>query len=408
MTIHPLYGREKRRQDRLIARPNPIDRTWRDGILDRHVRPVLTADHVPLTWRYDLSAESNPFFIERLGVNADPFFIERLGVNAVFNAGAIFHEGAYWLVARVEGKDRKSFFAVARSENGVSGFRFVGKPLVWNDVSPMETNVYDMRLTKHEDGWIYGIYCSESHDPAAPVGDTSAAIAAAGIVRTRDLISFERLPDLVTPSPQQRNVVLHPAFVGGRYLLYTRPQDGFIETGSGGGIAAGFCDDMTRAVIKEEILLDARTYHTVYEVKNGAGPAPIRTPDGWIHIAHGVRNTAAGLRYVLYAFATALDDPLKVVAKPSGYLLAPQGEEREGDVPNVLFCNGAVKNDRDEIFLYYASADTRLHVATTDVARLSDYVFRNPSDPLRSLACAGQRRSLAEANDILLEGVEKR
>jgi len=392
--IHPRYHQMKAKQERLIRRRNPLDRSFQNGVLDRHVRPVLTAEHVPIEWRFDVVKETNPQFLERLAV------------NAVFNAGALYYQDEYYLMARVEGSDRKSFFAVARSKNGVSGFRFVHKPVVWDDLVPAETNVYDIRLVAHADGWIYGIYCSERQDPAALAGDTVAAVAKAGVLRTKDMIHFERLPDIETPSPQQRNVTLHPEFVGGRYLLYTRPQDGFIETGKGGGIAYGFIDDFQHPVIQEEFLLDAKKYHTIYELKNGAGPAPIKTARGWIHIAHGVRNTAAGLRYVLYAFATALDDPTKVIAKPSGYLLAPRGAERLGDVGNVLFCNGAVKNEKDQIFIYYASADTRMHVATTDITRLTDYVFGNPPERFRSLDCAKQRKTLADANETALKGAK--
>ncbi|MFA5006517.1 MAG: glycosidase [Candidatus Izemoplasmatales bacterium] len=393
--IHPRYAKLKHAENRLVARKNRIDRAYYDGVFDRYVDPVLTADHVPVEWRYDLDRETNPHFIERLGV------------NAVFNAGAIAFDGAYWLMARVEGKDRKSFFALAKSLDPVSGFRFVGRPVLWEDRYPEETNVYDVRLVRHADGWIYGIYCAERKDPAAPAGDTSAAIARAGLFRTRNMVDFERLPDLETPSPQQRNVVLHPEFVHGKYLLYTRPQDGFIETGAGGGIAFGFVDDMTRPVVAEEKILDAKRYHTVYELKNGAGPAPIKTERGWIHVAHGVRNTAAGLRYVLYAFATALDDPTRVVAKPSGYLLAPRGAERVGDVSNVLFANGAIVDGTD-VYLYYASSDTRLHVAGTTIARLADYVFENPSERFRSLDCAHQRADLADHNEKILEGAKKK
>jgi len=390
--IHPTYYQLKKAENRLVARKNPIDKTFYNGVFDRHVDPVLTAAHVPVEWRYDLDIATNPHFIERLGI------------NAVFNAGALYHDGAFWLMARVEGTDRKSFFALAKSDNGTSGFRFVGAPVVWDDLEPNETNVYDIRLVKHEDGWIYGIYCSERKDPLAAPGDTSSAIAKAGVLRTRDLVHFDRLPDLETPSPQQRNVTLHPTFVNGRYLLYTRPQDGFIDTGKGGGIAFGYLDDFTHPVIKEEFLLDAKKYHTIYELKNGAGPSPIKTDRGWIHIAHGVRNTAAGLRYVLYAFATALDDPSKVIAKPSGYLLAPQGGERVGDVSNVLFTNGVIVDDAGCVYLYYASSDTRLHVATSTLARLTDYVFHNPPEAFRSLDSAAQRKALAAANDAVKKG----
>jgi 4-O-beta-D-mannosyl-D-glucose phosphorylase len=316
--------------------------------------------------------------------------MERLGVNAVFNSGAIELNGKYYLVARIEGNDRKSFFGVAESDNGVDGFRFWDYPVLLEDVCPEETNVYDMRLTKHEDGYIYGVFCSESKDTS--VNDLSAAVAAAGIVRTKDLKSWERLDNLVTKnSPQQRNVVLYPEFVDGKYAFYTRPMDDFIDTGSGGGIGFGLCEDITHAVIDEEIITSRRKYHTITEAKNGAGAVPIKTDRGYIHIAHGVRNTAAGLRYVVYAFATDLKDPTKVIAEPSGYLIAPQGEERVGDVSNVVFTNGAIVNEKNEVFIYYASSDTRLHVATTTVDKLVDYVFNTPEDPQRSVLCVKQR-----------------
>lgn len=375
-----------RGQERLLNRKNRPDRTFYDGVFTRFENPVLTADHVPLDWRYDFDPTRNPFLIERLGI------------NSVFNAGAIRLGNRYCLMARVEGTDRKSFFAVAESASPTDGFRFRGLPVAWEGADPEETNVYDMRLVAHEDGWIYGIYCSEAKDPDAPAGDTGSALAKAAILRTKDLVRFERLPNLETPSPQQRNVTLHPEFVNGKYLLYTRPQDGFIDTGSGGGIACGFVDSMERPVIREEILLDAKKYHTVYETKNGVGPSPIKTDRGWIHLAHGVRNTAAGLRYVLYAFATALDDPTKVIAKPSGYLLAPRGQERTGDVSNVLFTNGAVLGEDGKVFLYYGSSDTRLHVAETTLARLVDYVFGNPPEAFRSADSVRQRLALIENN----------
>jgi len=386
MTPHPIYKKMLSQQEKLLRRPNKINKRYYDGVLERFQYPVLTADHIPLSWRYDLDAITNPFFIERLGV------------NAVFNSGALYYEGCYWLMARVEGKDRKSFFALAKSEHPTSGFRFVNEPILYEDRDNEETNVYDIRLTLHEDGYIYGIYCAESKDPDAPKNDTSSAVAKAAVLRTKDLKTFEKMPDIVTPSLQQRNVALHPEFVNGRYLIYTRPQDGFIDTGSGSGIACGFIDSFEKPVIQEEILLDAKRYHTIYEVKNGVGPAPIKTKMGWIHIAHGVRNTAAGLRYVLYAFATDLLDPTKVIAKPSGYLLAPYEEERIGDVSNVLFCNGAVLNEKNEIYIYYASSDTRLHVAKTTADRLMDYVFHNPPEMFRSLDSAKQRVQLIRKN----------
>ena len=318
-------------------------------------------------------------------------------MNAVFNSGAIELNDKFYLVARVEGNDRKSFFAVAESDNGIDGFRFWDYPILLDDVCPEETNVYDMRLTKHEDGYIYGVFCSESKDNS--VNDLSAAVAAAGIVRTKDLKKWERLDNLKTlNSPQQRNVVLHPEFVNGKYAFYTRPMDDFIDTGSGGGIGFGLCDDITHAVIDEEIITSKRKYHTITEAKNGAGAVPIKTPKGWIHIAHGVRNTAAGLRYVVYAFATSLEDPTKVIAEPGGFLIAPLGEERVGDVSNVVFTNGAIARDNGDVYIYYASSDTRLHVATTTIDKLMDYVFNTPTDPLRSVKCVEQRCDFIKKN----------
>lgn len=389
--VHEKYFELLAEQEKLLARKNEKNERFYNGIYDRYVHPVLTRDHVPLTWRYDLDSVRNPYFQERLGI------------NAVMNAGAIYLDGKYYLVARIEGNDRKSFFGVAESDSGVDGFRFRDFPILLEDVCPEETNVYDMRLTKHEDGYIYGVFCSESKDKAAK--DLSAAVAAAGIVRTKDLKHWERLDDLVTlRSPQQRNVVLHPEFVDGKYAFYTRPMDGFIETGSGGGIGFGLCDDIAHAVIDEERMTSLRKYHTITEAKNGAGATPIRTDRGWIHVAHGVRNTAAGLRYVIYAFATALDDPSRVIAEPSGLLLGPRGEERVGDVSNVVFTNGAAVNEKGEVFLYYASSDTRLHVAATTLDRLTDYVFQTPEDPGRSVDCVAQRCRMIEENRRLLMG----
>ena len=328
--------------------------------------------------------------------------MERLGINAVMNSGAIELNGKYYLVARIEGNDRKSFFGVAESDNGVDGFRFWDYPILLDDTCPEETNVYDMRLTKHEDGYIYGVFCSESKDTS--VNDLSAAVAAAGIVRTKDLKHWERLENLKTlRSPQQRNVVLHPEFVDGKYAFYTRPMDDFIETGSGGGIGFGLCDDITHAVIDEERMTSLRKYHTITEAKNGAGATPIKTDRGWIHIAHGVRNTAAGLRYVIYAFATDLKDPAKVIAEPSGLLIGPRGEERVGDVSNVVFTNGVIANEKGEVFIYYASSDTRMHVATTTIDKLVDYVFHTPSDPGRSVECVAQRCELIRRNEEFLK-----
>ncbi len=382
--LHERFYIENDRYEKLIAKKN-VKSDFYNGIFDRWENPVLTAEHIPLTWKYDLNPETNPYFMERLGV------------NAVFNAGAIELNGKYYLVARIEGNDRKSFFGVAESDNGVDGFRFWDYPILLDDVCPDETNVYDMRLTKHEDGYIYGVFCSESKDTS--VNDLSAAVAAAGIVRTKDLKTWERLDNLVTKnSPQQRNVVLYPEFVDGKYAFYTRPMDDFIDTGSGGGIGFGLCEDITHAVIDEEIITSKRKYHTITEAKNGAGATPIKTDKGFIHIAHGVRNTAAGLRYVVYAFATDLNDPTKVIAEPSGYLIAPQGEERVGDVSNVVFTNGAIVNEQKEVFIYYASSDTRLHVATTTVDKLKDFVFHTPEDPLRSVLCVKQRCDLIAKN----------
>jgi 4-O-beta-D-mannosyl-D-glucose phosphorylase len=357
-----------------------------NGIFWRYRYPVLTAAHVPPEWRFDFDASANPYFMERLGV------------DAVFNAGAIARDGKYFLMARVEGWDRKSFFALAESPNGVDNFRFVGEPLLLGEVEDPETNVYDMRLVEHEDGWIYGTFCAERKDPAAPAGDSSMATASAGIARTKDLRSWERLPDLKTASAQQRNVALHPEFVRGKYLLYTRPQDGFIETGTSGGICVGYSDTMTEAEVRDERVLDPKLYHTIKEVKNGAGAPPIKTGEGWLHIAHGVRNTAAGLRYVIYAFLAALDDPSRVIASPGGYLIAPEGEERTGDVSNVLFTNGAVADPDGRLLIYYASSDTRLHVAESSIDRMLDYVLNTPPDGLRSRSSVEARLALMRKN----------
>lgn len=395
--IHEQYAIRQARQEELLSLRNPVNTEFYNGVYDRYQYPVLTRHHIPLHWRFDLNRETNPHFMERLGV------------NAAFNPGAIYYKGQYVLVVRTEGLDRKSIFSLAVSDNGIDGFRFIDAPLIWDDIDPEETNMYDMRLVQHADGWIYGIYCSERKDPAAEPFDTSSAVAQAALVRTKDLKQWERLPNLSTPSPQQRNVVLHPEFVNGQYAFYTRPQDGFISTGSGGGIAFGLCQDILNPVIEQEIVMDERLYHTISEMKNGQGPAPIKSERGWIHIAHGVRNTAAGLRYVLYAFATDLHDPARVIAKPGGHFLAPYDDERTGDVSNVVFCNGAIVNERDEVFIYYASSDTRIHVVTTTVEKLVDYTFNTPADPLRSLGSAAQRRQLIERNEALLtsEGIPR-
>ncbi len=357
--------------EQLVRRTNEPAGTY-NGIYDRYKYPVLTAAHIPYFWKFDLNPDTNPFLQERIGI------------NAVFNAGAIRLNDKFYLVARVEGSDRKSFFAVAESPNGIDHFRFWDYPVELPQVADQETNVYDMRLTQHEDGWIYGLFCVERRDPAAAPGDQSAAVAQCGIVRTKDLRSWQRLPDLQTPSPQQRNVVLHPEFVNGKYAFYTRPQDGFIEAGNGGGIGFGLADDITNAVIHEEQLLDKKVYHTVYEAKNGLGPAPIKTSKGWLHLAHGVRNTAAGLRYTLYVFITSLEEPTEVIHKPAGYFMAPEGEERVGDVSNVLFSNGWVTDEEGNIFVYYASSDTRMHVAVTTVDKMLDYAINTPADGFTS------------------------
>lgn len=389
--LHPEYLRQKALQEALLARRNR-KADFYNGIYDRWEHPVLTREHIPLEWRYDLDPAANPCFMERLGV------------NAVFNAGAIELDGRFYLVARVEGNDRKSFFAVAESGSPVEGFRFWDKPVELPDTCPEETNVYDMRLTKHEDGWIYGVFCSESKDPQNP--DLSAAVAAAGIVRTKDLRTWERLPNLVTlRSPQQRNVDLLPEFVNGQYAFYTRPMDDFIDTGSGGGVGFGLCADITHPVIDEEIITSPRRYHTITEAKNGEGAPPIRTDKGWLHIAHGVRSTAAGLRYVVYLFVTDLAEPWKVIAEPSGFLIAPREWERVGDVSNVVFTNGAIARDNGEVYIYYAASDTRLHVASTTVERLLDFAFHTPADPLRSRDCVAQRCALIDHNRAYLASI---
>ncbi|OZC01329.1 glycoside hydrolase family 130 protein [Rubricoccus marinus] len=378
----------------LLARPNEPEALG-NGIYTRYRYPVLTAEHAPLAWRYDLDPETNPFMMERLGV------------NAVFNAGAIKHEGRYLVVARVEGDDRKSFFAVAESPNGVDGFRFWDEPLAMPETDDPDTNVYDMRLTAHEDGWIYGLFCTERADLEAHArGDLSDAIAQCGIARTRDLRTWERLPDLVTPSPQQRNVVLHPEFVGGEYGLYTRPQDGFISAGSGGGIGWGTSPTMDGARVDAERVIDPRVYHTIKEVKNGQGPPPLKTDAGWLHLAHGVRNTAAGLRYVTYLFMTALDEPWRITHAPGGHLIEPQGEERVGDVSNVTFANGWILDDDGAVLIYYASSDSRLHVATSTLGRLVDYAQHTPEDALRSAASVEQRLDLIRRNRAVLDRSE--
>ncbi|MCQ2592776.1 MAG: glycosidase [Treponema sp.] len=387
--IHEKYFEMLEKQESFLSKKNTVNTDFYNGIYDRYTNPILTRDSVPLTWKYDICKETNPFFMERLGI------------NCVFNSGAIYLNGKYCLVCRVEGNDRKSFFAVAESPNGIDNFRFRDYPIQLPDTCAEETNVYDMRLTQHEDGWIYGVFCSEAKDTSNP--DLGAAVAAAGIVRTKDLDTWERLPNLVTKkSPQQRNVCLHPEFVNGKYAFYTRPMDDFINTGSGGGIGFGLCDDITNPVIDEEKIISKRVYHTITEAKNGAGATPIKTDKGWIHISHGVRNTADGLRYVLYVYATALEDPSKVIAEPSGVFLVPLAGERTGDVSNVVFTNGAIEKD-GKVFIYYASSDTRMHVATTTVEKLVDYTFNTPEDPHRSPDCVKQRCELIKKNLELLK-----
>ena len=369
MTFNERLAELKCRHEQLLARPNfPVDG---NGVYERYQYPILTADHAPLFWRYDLDAETNPYLMERFGI------------HATLNSGAIKWNGKYVLVVRVEGADRKSFFAVAESPNGVDNFHFWDHPITMPEWGEPATNVYDMRLTAHEDGWIYGIFCVERKDPSAAPGDLSSAVAAAGIARTKDLVNWERLPDLQSKS-QQRNVVLHPEFVDGKYALYTRPQDGFIDAGNGGGIGWALVDSMEHAVVTEEKIINARHDHTIKEVKTGEGPHPIKTPQGWLHLAHGVRGCASGLRYVLYLYMTALDDPTRVIAEPAGFFMAPEGEEYIGDVMNVLFANGWICDEDGKVFIYYASSDTRMHVATSTVDRLVDYCMNTAPDGLRT------------------------
>ena len=375
--------------EKLVTRANPIDTNWYNGVFDRYANPVITADHVPLEWRFDLNPETNPQLLERQGI------------NAAFNSGAIELNGKILLCVRTEGYDRKSFFAMAESPNGVDNFRFWDEPVDLPETDVPDTNVYDMRLVKHEDGWIYGTFCTERKDKSTPSHDTSSALAQCGIVRTRDCKTWERLPDLKSRSSQQRNVVVHPEFVNGKYALYTRPQDGFIDTGKGGGISWALCDSMEKAVIADETVMDPRLYHTIKEVKNGQGPAPLKTDKGWLHLAHGVRNTAAGLRYVLYVFVSDLKDPSKVIASPGGYFLAPWETERVGDVSNVTFANGWCAKADGTVFIYYASSDTRMHVATSSVEKLLDYALNTPEDRLTSRASLETRVALIRKNRAL-------
>lgn len=375
----------KAEKEKLLSRPNKKIIPG-NGIYDKYVYPVVTADHAPLHWEYDLHPGSNPYLMKRFPI------------NATFNAGAMKWKNKYILAVRVEGADRKSFFAIAESPNGISEFRFWDHPITMPETEDPDVNVYDMRLTPHEDGWIYGVFCSERKDPFARHGDESSAIAQAGIARTKDLIHWERLPDLVSPSPQQRNVVLHPELINGNYLLYTRPQDGFIEAGTGGGIGYGFTSSMNPAVVDREFILDEKKYHTVYEVKNGQGPAPLKTSRGWLHLAHGVRNTAAGLRYVLYLFLTDLADPTRILNKPAGYFLAPDGEERIGDVNNVAFSNGWIVDEDGSVFIYYGSSDTRMQVATSSLDQLLDYVIHTSPDGYRSAASVQTLNTIINRN----------
>ena len=372
----------ERHEELLNLKNEPLP--WGNGIYEKYKFPIITAEHTPLQWRYDFSQKDNPYLMQRIMM------------NAVLNAGAIKLDGRYLVVCRVEGADRKSFFAVAESPNGIDGFRFWDEPITMpEDVVPA-TNIYDMRVTQHEDGWIYGVFCAERHDDSQP-GNLSAATATAAIARTRDLINWERLPDLKSRS-QQRNVVLHPEFVDGKYAFYTRPQDGFIDTGSGGGIGWALVDDIAHAEIEEEVIINPRHYHTIQEVKNGEGPAPLKTPKGWLHLAHGVRGTADGLRYVLYMYMTALDNPTRVIAKPGGWFLVPEGKEYVGDVMNVAFSNGWILDDDGRVLIYYATADTRLHVAVSSIDRLIDYCMNTPEDGLSTGASVETIKQLIRKN----------
>ncbi len=373
------------RHEAHVTAKNPMC-PHKTGVYNRFENPCVTPENTPLFWRYDLVYNDNPYLMERMGI------------NATFNCGAFKWKGKYCLMMRVEGLDRKSFFAVCESPNGVDNFRFWDKPVVMPETDRPDTNVYDMRVTFHEDGWIYGVFCTERKDPNAPESDTSAAEAQGGIARTKDFINWERLPDLKSPSPQQRNLVLHPEFVDGKYAWYTRPQDGFIDTGKGGGIGWGLSETIENAVVESEKIIEPNIYHTVKEVKNGQGPAPIKTDEGWLHIAHGTRNTASGLRYVLYLFVTSLEDPSKVIYRPGGHLIAPVGDERVGDLQGLVFTNGWIKDDNGDVYIYYGACDTVTHVAKTTVDKLLDYAKNTPEDGLRSAKCVEQRIQLIEKN----------
>lgn len=380
--------RLKENHEQLLSRKNEKEANG-NGIFNRYVHPVITNEHAPLMWRYDFNPKTNPYLMERIGV------------NAAFNAGAMKWKGKYLMVVRVEGNDRKSFFAIAESPNGIDNFRFWEEPLRLPENEDPDINVYDMRLTQHEDGWIYGLFCTERKDPQAPEGDLSSAIAAAGIARTKDLVNWERLPDLKAHS-QQRNVVLHPEFIDGKYALYTRPQDGFIDTGKGGGIGWGLVDSMDNAEVTNEVIINHRYYHTIKELKNGEGPHPIKTAKGWLHLAHGVRQNCAGLRYVLYLYLTDLEDPTRLIAEPAGFFMAPQADERVGDVSNVLFCNGWIADEDGKVFIYYASSDTRMHVATSTIDQLLDYCLHTPADGLRSATSVEAIQELIARNKMVL------
>ncbi len=384
--FHKRLAKLQKEHKKLISRKNKPVKKGFNGIYYRYKRPILTAGHAPLHWRFDLNYKTNPFLMQRVGV------------NAAFNSGAIYLNGKYLLMVRTEGWDRKSFFAVAESDSGIDNWHFWERPVTLPETDDPDANVYDMRLTQHEDGWIYGVFCSERKDPEAPEGDTSQATASGGIARTKNLLSWERLPDFISHHGQQRNLVLHPEFVDGKYAFYTRPQDGFIEVGGGGGIGWALVDDITKAEARDEKIIDEKFYHTIKELKNGQGPAPIKTEEGWLHLAHGVRGCAAGLRYVLFMFMTDLQDPSKLIARPGGYFMAPEGDERVGDVSNVLFTNGWIRKENDEVYIYYASSDTRMHVATTTVEQLIDYCMNTPEDNFRTAESVKTINELIDKN----------